>query len=432
MSDTKDRSGLNEEECPDRNVNAPHRFPKPWLLPGAAVLAGLACHAEWDAEKYLVYSVGEVSIRPQLEVGETYDTNIFYAETDEVDDFILSVRPGVSLVYGQKADNYVSVRYTMDGSIYADRTDLNNVGHLFNHQSRFRQSRWTIQGTDNFAVTRTLLGGNFSYVQQRIGLVSLTDSWRADYEVSPKMILGGKVGFDMVNYDEADLDDYHIYDFLGYNVGARLGYLPSEKIVVYPEFVFGQNFLGRNDDSAPEAPEVNSFSFSAGAEGEFTPKLTGTVSGGYEIRKYSDDSDIPNGWVADFQLRWELRPKTTLSAGYRHFIQVSREARAIPYTAHRPTASLVQEVGTQGKWIVSLDGYYQFNDYQGDFVDPGPPQQIVARTDEYFGGGLRATWRWQPWLLATAAYEYRHYADNLIAVPNYDLQRVSLRLTAGY
>ncbi|MGE3309427.1 MAG: outer membrane beta-barrel protein, partial [Limisphaerales bacterium] len=234
------------------------------------------------------------------------------------------------------------------------------------------------------------------------------------------------------DYDESDLGSIHIYDYMGYNVGARLGYMPSEKLVVYPEFTFGQNFLGKNNPTVATAPEVDSYSFQAGAEGEFTPKLTGTVAGGYEIRRYSDDSDIPDGWVADFQLRWEVRPKTALAAGYRHFIQVSREARAIPYTAHRPTASVVQELGTEGKWILSLDGYYQFNDYQGDFRDPGPPDRMVARTDEYYGGGLRATWRWQPWLRATASYEYRHYADNLIAVPNYDLHRISLRLTAGY
>lgn len=402
------------------------------LLPGAVAVFSSACQAEWDAEKYLVVPVGVVSLRPQFEIGETYDSNIFFSDKDEVGDFITSIRPGLSLVYGQKTDNFVSIRYTMDASIYADRDDLNNLGHLLTHQSRLRLARWTIQGTDTFSITRTLLGGGFSYIQKRVGLVSLSDSWRADFEVSPKMLVGAKLGFDLVDYDAADLGSNHIYDYMGYTIGTRVGYRPSDKIVVFPEFTYGQSFLDKNDERALEAPTVDSYSFAAGAEGEFTPKLTGTISGGYEFRKYSDATEIPDGWVADFQLRWQVRPKTTLSAGYRHFIQISREARAIPYTAHRPTASVVQELGTQGKWTVTVDAYYQFNDYQGEFVDPGPPRTLVERTDDFFGAGFRAGWRWQPWLLASAGYEFRHYADNLIAIPDYDLHRISLRLTAGY
>lgn len=403
-----------------------------WAVPGAVAALGSACYAEWDAEKYLVYSYGQLSLRPQLEVAETYDSNIFYAENDEVDDFIFSLRPGVSLVYGQKSDNFFSLRYTLDSSWYAERDDLNNLGHLFAHQSRIRLSRWSIQGSDSLAVTRALLGGNFSYIQKRIGLVSLTDSWRADYEVSPKLFVGGKFGFEMVDYDAADLGQSNLYDYMGYTFGARMGYRPSDKIVVFPEASFGQSFLETNNPLAPKAPDVDLYSFGLGAEGDFTPKLTGTVIGGYEIREYSDDSDIPNGWVMDFQLRWQMRPKTSISAGYRQFIQLSREARAIPMTAHRASTALVQEFGTKGKWTAAVDAYYQFNDYQGDFIDPGPPRVPVARTDEFIGAGARASYRWQPWLTATASYEFRHYSDNLTAVPDYDLHRISLRLAAGY
>ncbi|MBL9127477.1 MAG: outer membrane beta-barrel protein [Verrucomicrobiales bacterium] len=402
-------------------------------LPGVALSTiGLAAHAEWDAEKYLVYGFGQVSLRPQLEIGETYDSNIFYAEEDVVGDFVLSLRPGLSLVYGQKSDNYVSIRYTLDASVYADRDDLNNLGHLFGHQSRIRLARWTIQGTDNFAYTRALLGGSFTYIQKRIGLMSLTDAWRADYELSSRMMIGTKFGFDWADYDAADLGTVHLYDFMAYNIGARVGYLPADKIVVFPEFTYGQAFLEENNPQAAAAPEVDSYSMAIGAEGEFTPKLSGMVSGGYEIRRYSDDSDIPDGWVADSRLRWQMRPKTTLTVGYRHFIQVSREARAIPFTAHRPMVSIEQELGTMGKWLAAVDASYQFNDYQGEFVDAGPPRRMVVREEDFLSTSLRVSWKWQPWLLVTTAYDFRKYSDNLSGVPNYDLHRLSLRFTAGY
>ena len=437
MSETKESERRKHSARFTGLSRRPFGLGSAWVLSGMTVFLVPSAVGEWDSEKYLVYSFGQLSLRPQLEVGETYDSNVFYSEKDEVSDFILSVRPGLSLFYGQKTENFISIRYTMDAAIYAERDDLDNLGHNFSHQSRFRLARWTLQGSDSFSITKTLLGGNFSYVQKRIGLVSLTDLWRADYEISQRLVVGAKVGFDLVDYDALDLDQRFIYDYMGYNVGARVGYLPSDKIVVYPEFTFGQSFLEGNDSSMPKAPDVDTYSIAAGAEGEFSPKLTGTISGGYEMRQYSDSSDIPNGWVADFQLRWQVRAKTTISGGYRHFIQLSREARAIPYTAHRPTASVVQELGTKGQWTVAADAYYQFNDYQGEFPDrdievPNSPVEYIMRTDEFLGFGFRAIWRWQPWLTFSGTYDFRKYADNMESIPDYDLHRFSIRASAGY
>lgn len=404
-----------------------------WVVPGAlSALGPVCCRGEWDAEKYLVYGLGPVSLRPQLEVGETYDSNIFYAEDNPVEDWVTSVRPGLSVVYGHRAENFISIRYTLDASLYAERDDLNNIGHLLTHQTRLKLGRWTLQATDSFTSTRMLLGGGFAYIQRRVGLTTLTDLWRADFELSPRVVVGGKFGFDWADYEEADLTAAHLYDYMTYTLGMRVGYMPSDKILVYPEFSFGQTFLDRNSPLVPEAPEVNTYSMSLGAEGEFTPKLTGMVSAGYEMREFSDDTEIPDGWVADTRVRWEMRPKTRLSVGYRHFIQVSREARAIPFTAHRPNLTVEQEFGTMGKWTAVLDAYYQFNDYEAQFVDAGPPRRLVSRQDDFIGVGARVNWRWQPWLTASAMYDFRSYSDNLISFPDYELHRISIRLAAGY
>ena len=399
------------------------------LVATAVVSAALPARAEFDSEKYLIYSAGPITLRPQLEVAETYDSNLFYAERDRVDDLYTSIRPGLLGIYGDRTANYFSLRYTLDATVYAERTDLNNVGHLINHQSRFQFSRLQLQATDSFSITRALLGGTFSYIQQRVGSVSFNDLWRADYEISPKTLVGVKAMFDYVNYDASDLQKYHLYDYMTYGGGVRMGYVPSEKVIIYPEFTANLTSLDANWSNLPNAPDLTSYAVSLGAEGDFTPKLTGMISGGYEFRDYADGSPIPDGWVAETQLRWQARPKTAFTLGYRHWIQVSRESVAYAYDADRVTASASQELGTQGRWTLVLSGYYQFDSYTQDAIVNGVP---VERTDELAGLSFRANYRWQPWLTVSGGYDFYTYTDNISTIPDYDVHRVSLRLVAGY
>jgi hypothetical protein len=174
-----------------------------------------------------------------------------------------------------------------------------------------------------------------------------------------------------------------------------------------------------------EAPDMDFYGFSFGVEGEFTPKLTGIVSGGYEIRNYSNEAEIPDGWVASVQLRWQVRAKTYLAVGYHHRIEVSREILNASYTAHRPTLTAFQEIGTQGKWTVNLSGYYELDDYD---------EETISRTDNLMGVSLRANYRWQPWLVASAGYDYIAFDTDLPANPSFDYEvhRFSLRVAAGY
>lgn len=392
-----------------------------------AVLAGGPARAEFDSERYLIYELGQVTLRPHLEIVEMYDSNIFYNDENRVDDFITTVRPSMGALYGDRESSFVSLRYTLDASFYAERDDLNNLGHSLVHQSQFQFSRSSIQGQDRFSITKNLLGGSFSYIQRRIGMVSLRDDWRADYSVSSKTSLGARVSFDLVDYDAKDLAPNHLYDYMSYSGGFRVGYMPSEKIVVFPEISAGQSLREANSPLVREAPDLTFYGFSVGAEGEFTPKLTGVVSGGYEFRDYEDDTEVPNGWVASVQLRWQARPKTVVSVGYRHWIEVSRETVGNSYTVHRPTVAVTQHLGTQDRWTVGVEGYYQLEDYDetSRFAD-------VQRKDTLAGASVRASYRWQPWLLASAGYDFRLYDGNVPTIPTYEIHRFSLRLAAGY
>lgn len=403
-----------------------------WVVGVAGVVgcvAGTVCRGEFDSERHLLFHVGGVSLRPQLEVAGAYDSNLFYQEEDEEGDFITSVRPGLRIQYGTQDANYLSLRYTADASFYAERSDLDNLGHVMVHQSRFDWDRLRWTASDRFVVTRSLLGGTFSYIEKRVGLKSLDANWGVDYAMSPKMLAGVKLGMDWADYDAADLAPQHLYDYLMLSTGVRVGYQPSDRITVFPEFTFSRTDLGRNSSTVAEAPSMSGFAMALGAEGEFTPKLTGVVTGGYEIREYDDDSEIPDGWVSSFQVRWDARAKTAVTVGYRHMLRVSRELTGYSYTVYRPEVAVVQQLGTQGRWTASLDGYYEFNDYDRDIQVGG---EWISRSDRMWGTAVRATYRWQPWLTTSASYEFRTYDGNVPGIQDYEVHRFSLRLAAGY
>ncbi len=393
------------------------------------LVAGGEAQAEWDAEKYLIYSLGPVSLRPQLEVAETYDSNLFYAETDQVDDLVTTVRPGLVLFLGKAEEDFVSLRYTLDASLYSERDDLNNIGHGLVHRTRYRFARLTLQADDRLTITKSLLGGSFSYIQRRIGQVSLADTWRADYDLSPRTMVGLSASIDYTDYEANDLEPFHLYDHLSYSGGGRVGYRPSDKAVLYSEFTGGQSQLSKNSPLAREAANLSQYGFSAGAEGEFTPKLSGQISGGYEFRSYADDTEVPDGWIAGLQLTWRMRPKTLVSLSYRHWIQVSRESLGQVYNVHRPSVSVTQQFGSRGRWSAILDGYYQTHAYDRPFLVAGGP---VERDETLAGTALRLNYRWREWLTLSAQYDFRSYDDNLPSVPNYEVHRFMLRMAAGY
>lgn len=408
----------------------------------ASLFLGWEATAEFDAEKYLVYDFGKITLRPQVEIAETYDSNIRFNETDPISDLVTTVRPALLGIYGDRTASYLSLKYSLDGTFYAENDQFNDLGHTVLHQSRFRFSRLTLEGTDRFNLSRSLLGGTFSYIDQRVGLMTLSDQWKVDYEISPKAVVGIKGLFDLADYDAEDLaqaspdpgQPSHLYDFMSYGGGARFGYRPSEKITIYPEATVGISTLERNNPLAREAPDLNYFNFVIGAEGEFTPKLTGLVSGGYEIREYADDTEVPDGWVANLLLQWRPRPKTGVSVGYRHWIDVSREALGYIYGADRVTLSLRQELGTHGRWTAMLDGYYQIDNYDREVRDFGrdPSGPYVRRVDHLGGVSARMAYRWQPWFTVSAGYDLLMYDDNLESIPNYEVHRFSLRMVAGY
>lgn len=413
---------------------------RPAVCPGSGIhplsaasigcaLCCLSASAEWDAEKYLVYGFGSLSLRPRLEVHETFDTNLFYQETNPDSDFITRVRPGLTLMLGKSGENSSSITYLTDIAEYAETDALDYIGHIVSHRAQFQQGRTTITGEDYLATSRSALGGTISYLRRPVGLLSLHDNWRINYEVSPKAILGLDLTHDYLDYEAADLTGSFLADFQTISGGLRAGYVFSERIVVYPQFTYRRTELFPNNPGARPPGVLSAYGVSLGAEGEFTPKLTGRIAGGYELREYSDGLPVPDGWIADASLRWQMRAKTMATLSFRHWITVAPDSLGTAYTGDRIAVSISQQFGTQGRWSATAEGYLQQHEYGDGFLLGGAR---VERADDMAGCTASTSYRWTPWLSTVADYLFGHYTDNIPGIPNYDVHRFTVRFVAGY
>jgi hypothetical protein len=77
----------------------------------------------------LIYSMSlaELSIIPRVTVREAYNDNIFLTETDEEDDFITTVEPGISLDYSPNNRFDLNIDYALKFRFYADHNELNDT-----------------------------------------------------------------------------------------------------------------------------------------------------------------------------------------------------------------------------------------------------------------------------------------------------------------
>ena len=91
-------------------------------------------------------------LTPSLSISEEYQSNIFGTSSDEVDDFVTRIAPGLTFGYFSEPLTF-SFSYSIDAEIFADNSDLNNFGDNQRAGLIFRylpNPRWTLGLTGSF------------------------------------------------------------------------------------------------------------------------------------------------------------------------------------------------------------------------------------------------------------------------------------------
>lgn len=401
-------------------------------LPGLAVLSTGLSVAALEPEELLFFKTGPLSLRPQFSLGETYSDNIFYQGTDEVNDFITTVSPGLKLQLGRPDHNNLQLNYQYDHLFYIDNSDLNTGQHTFDLKSEIALERLKLEGMDRIQLLSSPLSGvveriidangNPTFIRGNVDRLAVADSYTLSYDLSEKTAVYVRGEHTMMDYDQ----NITLYDMRKLTGTGGFGFQVFPKTIVFGEAYYGQTRTEPNDSAQVSNPRLDAIGGYVGVRGNFTPKLTGMAKVGYEHREFSDDSSAPSDPVADLSIAYAFSPKRSLALTYSHQNFVSVQYSRQTYTADTVGLNFSQMLGSSGKWQTTLGGSYSLYGYERG----GGVTQSVDY--DYIRASFSLAYKIQRWLTASCGYDFEKVMGETGQVIEYDVNRVNLRMTVGF
>ncbi len=396
-----------------------------YLLLAAGLAASIPNQARaLESTDFLLFNKGPVSVRPQLNVTESLNDNVFYGDGGRVKregDFLSGISPGLNLLVGQDPANSMLLTYMHDQFFYVEHPELDAGQHRGSLSSHFEYHRFTIVGTDRTELLNSVLGGSFQLRQNVTRLVNFHD-YRVGYELSEKTSLYVDGLFSGVDYlpPFADnlLDSRTLIGTLGFS------YKAFSKTSFFGEVYYGQTTTTPNISSLklPYAEFTGGF---LGAKGEFTPHLTGQVKAGYEVRSFSDGTPGGNSPVVSASLVQAFTEKRSLSFNYSRRQEVSVQYIRESYVIDSTSLVLSQMLGETRRWRASAELGYDRISYDENLAFPN-------RQDTDFRISTVLNYQVRRWLLAGLTYNFERFTSDLPVVIDYHVNRVTLSLAIGF
>ena len=389
---------------------------------GLALASATAVNA-LEPTDFLLIQKGPLALKPQLELSETFDDNINYREENKESDFKTIISPGLTLQLGDTTFNYIELTYFYDRVEYLDANELSTGQHRVSLASRFEKRRFLLEGRDQFQQLASPLGGGISVGGVKVERNVWQDVYRLAYELSDKTSLYIQALHSTTDYQSG----IGLYDSFNLNGTVGFEYKGFSKTSFFGEIYTGMTENDGNLSTMAEYPTAQYVGAFLGARGSFTEKLTGTVKAGYEYRWYHDtDDDLPAP-VVEVSLLEQFTENTTLLFSYSRRVLESVEFVRSSYTTDSVSASLLQNIGSDGRLRVRLDASYMLSTYEENPAYVGGDRQ-----DQIFASGLTITYDIKLWLRAFGSYNFEYLDSNEPVVIDYMVNRVTLGLQLGY
>lgn len=232
-----------------------------------------------------------------------WQSNVFYDEKDEEEDFLLTMSPGFEVNVGRGLSNLdLSIITRYDILRYDDLSHLDDEYFHIKAIASYQSSRWDLNGLVSFDEEQSTSGqeGSLNSAATR-GEIIESDNTRAnltgEYRLSPKFSVGSGVRYSDKEYTShdslADRETYTIPVDVFYEltpkVDLSVGYQYTTTEV--GETKFGVTGASRRISSY----DSESHFFNVGARGQLLPKLNGFFKVGYRTYDSDDSSQYDNG-----------------------------------------------------------------------------------------------------------------------------------------
>ncbi len=350
----------------------PHAMKK---LIGAAILSSLVTAGQ--AAPFMAIGDGaELFLTGTL--GVRVDDNIFLTG-NATDDIIVDVTPGVDLTFGKDAQVQGALTLSHAFATYIDNDELNTNLFSGDFVTRFDDGKMKL----NFNVGFHELNQNTPDVQRLTRRDVFNTAASGEVEISQLTSVGAGVNFNREDY-------------------KRTGYTDSESLTVPIDFYYkwrpkvdlsiGYRYRDYEVDIGQDSSDHY---LNVGARGDFTPKLTGRFTVGFN-RRSLDVSGDKNGFGLDASFAYEVSPKTSLQVG------ASNDYGTSPQGAQQENLTFNARVVSKIADDWSVNGGVSFR--QIDYF---------SRKDDFWEATLGTSYIVNANITILGAYVHRDYASDL-------------------
>ena len=379
--------------------------------------------------------LGKLKVVPSIGYNGKFESNIYSAEVSEIDDFIHTITPMISLDYAGAPGNFFSTGYKIDLVAYNEFDDNNY--HAQNPFVRFglkSPSGVYLTASDNYITTEDPYGSANTY-----GVGSLTKRWNntaefvLGFEFAEKYAIEGQYKHYVQRYDlVADRGE----DKTEHTFGASIYYKITGKTSIFLNYIMLQaEYDYQNDNVAgsvwnttnSEDHKKNDYFLGI----KFVPggKLSGQIKLGGGDLNFDNAVDRTgyafkdeNSFYAQADIQYTVSPKTGLSMMLNQSIVATPvDAEASSYAESKIELGLTKGIGDRINLNFGLNWTGQ--DYLNERPGFGSKSFNIYAFDAGIGFMIFK------WLNAGLAYEYetKNSSNANYKTDEYDLNRVSVK-----
>ncbi len=312
--------------------------------------------------------------------------NIFLTHTNAKGDMVFDLTPGLEWDFGKNSLNKGYLSVGNDFQVYGSESHLNTDLPMAAFVSAYDDGKTKVnvdadyqkldQATRDVHLVGSLIKRDWYHVDAT-GEVSVTDK---------SSVSAGAI-FDDTRYNKTGYESWQWV-----NVPLKYYYAVEPKLDVSAGFSYQNNTVG--------SPGVNSdeYFYNVGARGEFTPKLTGQFSVGFQQIQFKHGGS-KNGLGADSGFDFAVTPKSTLNLSVTNGYGYS-PAGGSSYRDFGITGGAATVLSDQWKAGAQIS----YNKYR--YIS-------TTEKDDYYAGQLSATYIYNAYVSLTGAYRYTEDSSNI-------------------
>jgi polysaccharide biosynthesis protein VpsM len=338
-------------------------------------------------------SAGPLRIKPSVEVKAGSDSNVFLApENEEQSDTFFSIFPRVGIDFPFQ-QHLFTLNYGVEMRRYSEY-DTENV----DLQDLDFQGLLNVNSQLNIRLLERYkeLAGDADEMLGRIEYSRNNAAISAAYEMNSKLSFEGQYGQTKYDYkDEA------LIGRTDNQASVTAVYNLYEKWGILGEVAHGEVDIENTEDDA----SYNRFL--VGARGNFTPKLSGTVKLGQEMRSYEGDREDADIGFITAEVTHQVANDMLLTLGANQQLVESIVYAGNAYTETQWRARLTKTFIDRVHFFLS--GYYQSNEYENAILRGETPEK---RSDDIWQAEIGVEYKLNKWASLLAGLEHKVFDSN--------------------